>query len=71
MSALTSSKTSQFLHVGSLGYTEHCSQLSQHPIPNRSTVKKPGTDSTFESVMNFKRGLVLPEKSDKFSKNPS
>jgi hypothetical protein len=34
-------------------------------------VKNPGTDSTFESLMNLKRGLILPEKSDKFPKNPS
>jgi hypothetical protein len=34
-------------------------------------VKNPGTDSTFESLMNLTRGLILPEKSDKFPKNPS
>jgi hypothetical protein len=33
--------------------------------------KNPGTDSTFEALMNFKRDLILLEKSDKFPKNPS
>jgi hypothetical protein len=71
MGALTCSKNSQFLHVGIFGYYEHFSQLCRHPIPNRSRVKYPGIDSTFEFLMNFKRGLILPKKSDKFPKNPS
>jgi hypothetical protein len=35
-------------------------------IPNRSRVKNLGTYSTFESFLNFKRGLNLLEKSGKF-----
>jgi hypothetical protein len=50
----------------SLGYNEHFCQLRRHPIPNRSRVKNPVIDSTFESLINFERGLTLPEKSDKF-----
>jgi hypothetical protein len=65
MDALPSSKNSPFLHV------EQFYQLCQHPILNRIRVKNPGTDSTFESLMNFKRDLNLLEKSDKFSKIPS
>jgi hypothetical protein len=34
-------------------------------------VKNPGTDSIFESLMNFKRDLDLLEKTNKFSKIPS
>jgi hypothetical protein len=45
--------------------------LCRHPIPNRNRAKNPGIDSTFEFLMNFKRDLILPEKSDKFPKNPS
>jgi hypothetical protein len=33
-----------------------------------SCSKNPRTDSTFKSLMNFKRDLNLPEKSGKFSK---
>jgi hypothetical protein len=47
------------------------SQLCRHPILNIIIVKNPRTDSTFESLMNFKRDLNLLEKSDKFSKIPS
>jgi hypothetical protein len=68
---LTYSKKSQFLHVATLGYYEQFSQLCRLPILNRIRVKNPGTDSTFESLMNFKRDLNLLEKSDKFSKIPS
>jgi hypothetical protein len=57
------------LHVASLGYYEQCSQLCRHPIPNRIIAKNPETDSTFKSLMNFKRDLTLLEKSDKFPKN--
>jgi hypothetical protein len=55
----------------SLGYYERFSQLWCHVIPNRIKAKDPGIDSTFESLMNFKRDLTLLEKFDKFSKNPS
>jgi hypothetical protein len=68
MAALTSSKNSQFLHVGSMGYSEHFPQLHRHAAQNRSRVKNPGIDSTFECLMDFKRGLILQEKSDKFPK---
>jgi hypothetical protein len=61
----------QFLHVARTGYYEQFSQLCQHPILNRIRVKNPGTDSTFEFLMNFKRHLNHLEKSDKFSKIPS
>jgi hypothetical protein len=54
-----------------LGYYEQFSELCRHPILNGIRVKNPGTDSTFESLMNFKRDLNLLEKSDKFSKIPS
>jgi hypothetical protein len=68
MGALSFSKNSQFLHVASLGYFEQFSKLCRHQIPNINRAKNPGTDSTFESLMNFKRDLILPEKSDKFPK---
>jgi hypothetical protein len=42
-----------------------------HPILNRIRVKNPGTDSTFESLLNLKKDLNLLKKSDKFSKIPS
>jgi hypothetical protein len=70
MDALTCSKNSQCLHVASWGYREQFSQLCRHPIPNIKRVKNPGTDSIFESLMNFKRDLNLLEKSEKFSKIP-
>jgi hypothetical protein len=54
-----------------LGYYEQFSELCRHPILNGIRVKNPGTDSSFESLMNFKRDLNLLEKSDKFSKIPS
>jgi hypothetical protein len=65
---LTCSKNSQFLHVAGLGYYKHFSQLCQYPISNINRAKNPGSDSIFESLMNFKRDLNLPEKSGKFSK---
>jgi hypothetical protein len=71
MDVLTCSKNSQFLHVAILGHYEQFCQLCRHPIMNRIRVKNPGTDSTFESLINFKRDLNLLEKSDKFSKIPS
>jgi hypothetical protein len=71
MDAITCSQNFQFLHVARTGYYEQFSQLCRHPILNRIRVKNPGTDSTFEFLMNFKRHLNLLEKSDKFSKIPS
>jgi hypothetical protein len=61
----------QKLHVSRLRHYEQFSPLCRHPILNRNRVKNYGTDSTFESLMNFKRDLNLLEKSDKFSKIPS
>jgi hypothetical protein len=58
---LLSSKNSQFLHVAGLGYYEQFSQLYGHPILNINRAKNPASDSTFESLMNFKRDLNLPE----------
>jgi hypothetical protein len=71
MGALTCSKNFQFLHVAFLGYHEQFYQLYGHQIPNIKRFKNPGTDSIFESLINFKRDLNLLEKSDKFSKIPS
>jgi hypothetical protein len=45
-----------------------CSKKGFKP---RIRVKNPGTDSTFESLKNFKRDLNLLEKFEKFSKIPS
>jgi hypothetical protein len=59
MDVLPCSKNSQCLHVATLGPYEQFSQLCLHPIPNRIRVENPGTDSTFESLLNFKRGLNL------------
>jgi hypothetical protein len=67
MGALAYSKNSQYLHVGSLGYYEHFSQLCQHPISNRNRVKSHGIDTTFESLLNFKRSKPS-RKSGKFPK---
>jgi hypothetical protein len=66
MDALSYSKNFQFLYVASLGYYEQFPQLCRHPIPNQNRAKNPGSDSTFESLMNFKRDLNLLEKSAKF-----
>jgi hypothetical protein len=60
--ALPCSKNFQFLHVARLGNYDQFSKLCIHPILNRIRVKNPGTDSTFESLMNFKRDLNLLEK---------
>jgi hypothetical protein len=62
MDALPYSKNSQFLHVARLGYCKQFSQLCRHLILNRIRVKNPGTDLTFESLMNFERDLNLLEK---------
>jgi hypothetical protein len=61
-------KIPNFLHGAGLGYYEQFSQLCRHPIPNINRAKNPRSDSTFGSLMNFKRDLNLPEKSGKFSK---
>jgi hypothetical protein len=66
--ALSSFKNSQFLHEASLKYSKQLSQLCRLQIPNRNKVKNPGTDSIFESLINFKRDSNLLKKSDKFSK---
>jgi hypothetical protein len=68
MSTLSCFKNSQFLHAAHLGYYVQFFQLFQHPIPNINRAKNPGSDSTFESLMNFKRGLNLMEKIGKFPK---
>jgi hypothetical protein len=59
--ALPYSKNSQIFHVASFGYYEQFSLLCGHQIPNRSRVKNPRTNSTFESLMNFKTDLNLIE----------
>jgi hypothetical protein len=66
--ALYCSKNSQFLYAACLGYSEQFPQLCRHPIPNINRAKNPGLDSTFEYLMNCKRGLNVPEKSGKFLK---
>jgi hypothetical protein len=71
MDDLPCSTNSQFLHVAILGYYEQFSQLCRQPILTRIRVKNLGTDSTFESFMNFKRDLNHLEKYDEFSKIPS
>jgi hypothetical protein len=53
------------------GHYQQFSQLYGHPVLNRIRVKNPVTDSTFESLKNFKRYLNLLQKFDKFSKIPS
>jgi hypothetical protein len=63
MDALLCSKNSQVLYAARLGFRD--------PNINRCRVKIPGTDSQFEFVVNFQRGLILLEKYDKFPKNPS
>jgi hypothetical protein len=68
ISALHCSKNSQFLLAARLGYCEQFFQLCRHPIPNIIRAKNSGPDLTFETLMNFKRDLNLPEKSGKFSK---
>jgi hypothetical protein len=56
------------LHALGLGYYEQFSKLCRLPVPNTNIAKNPRSDSTFESLMNFKMGLNLPEKSGKFHK---
>jgi hypothetical protein len=68
MDALSCSKNSHFLYAAIFGYCEQFSQLSWYPIPNICRAKNPGSDSTFEFLMNFKRDLSLLEKSGRFSK---
>jgi hypothetical protein len=51
--ALAYSKNSQILYSARLGHCEQFSQLFLHPILNKIRVKIPGTDSPFESLMNF------------------
>jgi hypothetical protein len=68
MGARTCSKNSQFLHVAHLGCYQQFSELCGHPIPKINGAKNHRSYSTFESLMNFKRGLNLPKKSGKFPK---
>jgi hypothetical protein len=68
MDSLSYSKNSQFLHTARLGYAEQFSQSCQPTILYRIRVKNSGTDSMFEYLLNFKRGLKIPEKSGKFPK---
>jgi hypothetical protein len=71
MDALLCPKNSQILHSAILGNYEQLSLLCRHPNLNRCRVKIPGIDSQFEFFVNFQRGLILLENSDKFPKNPS
>jgi hypothetical protein len=71
MDALLCPKNSQILHSARLGNYEQLSLLCRHPNLNRCRVKIPGIDSQFEFLVNFQRGLILLENSDKFPKNPS
>ncbi len=68
MGALTYSTNPLFSHADGMGYYEQFSQLWPHSNLNRIRVKNSGTDSTFESLLNVKRGLNLAEKSSKFPK---
>jgi hypothetical protein len=61
MDVLPYSKNSQFLHVARLRHYKEFLQLWRDQILNRIRVKNPGTDSTFEYLMNFKRDLNLLE----------
>jgi hypothetical protein len=45
------------LDAARLQYYEQFSQLCRHPILNRIRVKNSGMDSTFESLLNFKKGF--------------
>jgi hypothetical protein len=51
--ALSCSKNFQFLHEASLEYCKQLSQFCRLQIPNRNNIKNLGTDSIFESLMNF------------------
>jgi hypothetical protein len=54
-------KIPNFLDMAGLGYYEQFSQLCRHPMSNINRAKNPGSDSTFEFLMNFKKDLNLPE----------
>jgi hypothetical protein len=71
MDALQCSKISQILHEYILESYKQLSQLLWLQIPTTSYVKNLGTDSIFESSMNFKGVQTFWEKSYKFSKIPS
>jgi hypothetical protein len=71
MDALPYFKNSQFLHVAILGIMNNFLNCADIQFSIELELKNPGIDSTFESLMNFKRDLNLLEKSDKFSKIPS
>jgi hypothetical protein len=59
MDAVPYSTNCQFFHVARFTHYEQFSQLCRHLILNRIRVKNPRTDSTFESLKNFKRDLNL------------
>jgi hypothetical protein len=61
MDTLLCSKNSQIWHASRLGHYEQLSELFQHPNLKRCRVKIPGTDSQFEFLVNFQRGLILLE----------
>jgi hypothetical protein len=61
-------KNPNFLHDARLEYSEQRSKLCRLQIPNINNVKKPGTDSIFESSMNFEGVQTFWGKYDKFSK---
>jgi hypothetical protein len=65
------SKKFQILCEVILEYSEHLFQLCQLQILNRNLVKILGTDSIFESFMNFKGVQTFWEKTNKFFKNLS
>jgi hypothetical protein len=57
--AFSCCKNFQFFNEASLEYSEQLCQLYRLQITNRNKVKNPGTDSIFESFMNFKRDSNL------------
>jgi hypothetical protein len=48
-------------YAARVGYCKQFSQLCRHLIPNINRAKNPRSDSTSESLMNFKRGSNLLE----------
>jgi hypothetical protein len=68
MGALQCYKNSQILHETRLEHYEHLYRLCLLQIPNRKHGKNPGTDSIFESSMDFKGVQTFWKKSEKFFK---
>jgi hypothetical protein len=62
------SKNFQIFYDAILEYSEQLSQLCRLQIPNGNHVKILGTDSIFDSSMNFKGVQTFWGKSDKFFK---